>query len=139
MTNAILSETLLGKVALAVATWAAASNGPTFDSLASGGPHRRVLLGFMAQLGAGDTGDIILQSSPDDSTWTDIAGATFSFTVANSNGKILLADVSLEGLPRYIRARIENPISSPSGAAFWIATDSKKPPVTQTEGIMFAV
>lgn len=134
-----LSEMIRAQMALVIATWSTTQNGPSLDTRAGAATYREALLLFNGQFGASATATLTVQESDDDSTWTDVSGATFALTTANADEKVLCANVKTQGRKRYLRARITSPVNTVSGAAMWVLSEPRKLPAAQPETVMFSV
>lgn len=86
-----------------VAERTATANGTGVDVSAYIGTGK-VILHSGAGGGADHTLDVKLQDSPDDSTYTDIAGATFTQVDNTAGGSLQAIGINLDSADKYIRA-----------------------------------
>ena len=108
-----VKSTVLAKQTLRSQAMTSTTNGTGVDTLGFG--NAMVLLEVGAVTGTSPTMDVKLQDSPDNSTFTDISGATLTQVTAANKSQTL--SVNLDGKARYIRAVATIAGTSPSFTA----------------------
>lgn len=72
----------------------------------NGAPYRRAALVVNLNPGAATTANFQLQDSPDNSTWTNVAGATLGSAVAASTEATQIVNIDTAKRQRYVRVQI---------------------------------
>lgn len=99
-------------------------NGSTIDTVTQGLPRRACLLVFHNP-GAATTSNYQLQDSPDNSTWTNVSGATLSTPVAASTPTVTACEIDMAKRARYLRVQIIGTGTAGAAAATIVAFENE--------------
>lgn len=113
------SDNVLVKSAFAPAALTnGTQNGTSVDlDETSGAPYRRAALVLNLNPGASTTANFQLQDSPDNTTWTNVTGATLGTPVAASTQSTQVVNINAAARQRYVRVQIIGSGATPAGSA----------------------
>ena len=109
----------------------ATTNGTSVDTKG----YRECLVVFDARLAAANAeGDVHVEESSDDSTFTDVSSAVFVQVTPTNDVTYFVMRINLETTERYLRCVLETDGSNAfTGAMGFILSDKKYGPVSQTQ------